>query len=127
LVDGLTGTLVLAATPIGNLSDMSTRLTNLLRSADCIYCEDTRHSQSLLMAARCGARTNVFSYHTHSGLGVRAHITERLNAGDTILYITDAGTPAISDPGHELVALAYSIGAKVDVLPGPSAVTTARK
>ncbi len=104
---------------------MSLRLSHTLRNADLVYCEDTRRTQPLLSAARCGGRDNVFSYHTHSGQGVKDHIRERLIAGDHVVYVTDAGTPGVSDPGHELASLAYSVGATVDVVPGPSAVTTA--
>lgn len=119
-------TLYIVATPIGNLKDISERARDTLASVHMILCEDTRVTRKLLDAYEI--KTKVFSYHQHStGLKIK-HITEMLAQGHDLALVTDAGTPAISDPGGVLVeALVKHFGdtLKVVPIPGPSAVTTA--
>ncbi len=117
------GKLILAATPIGNLSDITTRLENAIRSADVVFAEDTRHSQKLLN--HMGIKRRLLSFHEHSKASRLDRVANALHQEKTVLYLSDAGTPGISDPGFELVRLAYEIGAQVDMLPGPCAVITA--
>jgi 16S rRNA (cytidine1402-2'-O)-methyltransferase len=115
-------TLYLVATPIGNLEDVTLRALRLLREVPVIAAEDTRHTRKLLN--HYGITTPTISYHEHSGpAGIQA-VLERLAQGDVAL-VSDAGTPAISDPGQELVQAALRGGHAVVPIPGPSAVVTA--
>ncbi|MDH3307028.1 MAG: 16S rRNA (cytidine(1402)-2'-O)-methyltransferase [Acidimicrobiia bacterium] len=117
------GVLVLCSTPIGNLGDISDRLREALKQADVIYAEDTRRTATLLNAI--GAKTPARSYFTGNE-GARAdELRTRLSDGETVALVTDAGTPAVSDPGVSAVRVAVAVGATVTVIPGPSAVTAA--
>jgi 16S rRNA (cytidine1402-2'-O)-methyltransferase len=116
------GTLYVVATPIGNLGDMSPRAVQTLRDVTLIAAEDTRHSRRLL--AHFGVSTPLMSYHQHNRRARHEQLLAALAGGDVAL-ITDAGTPAISDPGAELVAAALAAGHRVSPVPGPSALAAA--
>lgn len=111
--------LILAATPIGNLGDCSQRLLHALGEADFVYAEDTRHARKLL--THFGIKRSLHSYHDHSPPGVQNHIQRLLEEGRSVVYISDAGTPLVNDPGFELVQMAIKAGITVDHLPGPAA------
>src|SRR3954449_9728571 len=115
--------LAVCATPIGNLDDVTLRLLDELRAADVILCEDTRHTRVLLNRQRISAR--LLSYHEQNETKRTAEILVRLQAGERVALVSDAGLPGISDPGARLVAAALDAGLAVTVLPGPSAVETA--
>lgn len=115
--------LYLVATPIGNLRDITLRALDVLRDADLILAEDTRHSRKLLDAHAIG--TGMRAYHEHSSEAERARILRELGAGKAYALISDAGTPLISDPGFHLVREARGQGVDVIPIPGPSAVLTA--
>lgn len=117
------GTLYVVATPLGNLGDLSDRAKQVLRAVPTVAAEDTRRARVLLEHA--GARPRVLSYHAHSPEGRLASLLELLSGGDDVAVITDAGTPAVSDPGAELVRRARELGATVIAVPGPSAVAAA--
>lgn len=121
--DAATGRLVLVATPIGNLDDLSPRAAAVLASADVIAAEDTRHSRVLL--ERVGARAQLRSYHDHNEDARAPQLLDRVAAGDTVAVITDAGMPGVADPGLALVRAAIARGVTVEVVPGPTAVVTA--
>lgn len=116
------GVLYLVATPIGNLEDITLRALRVLREVTLIAAEDTRHSGKLLK--HYGIETPMLSYHEHSPPARLEAILTALESGDVAL-ISDAGMPAISDPGVELLRAALEKGFRVEVVPGPSAVTTA--
>jgi 16S rRNA (cytidine1402-2'-O)-methyltransferase len=116
------GRLYVVATPIGNLEDFSPRAVRVLREVDVIAAEDTRHSRRLLV--RFGIDTPTVSYHEHNRVSRRQLLLAALALGDVAL-ITDAGTPAISDPGADLVAAALAAGHRVSPIPGPSALAAA--
>src|SRR5216117_3700083 len=115
--------LAVCATPIGNLDDVTLRVLDELRSADLVLCEDTRHTRVLL--DRHGIRARLLSYHEHNEAKRTAEVLPRLEAGERIALVSDAGMPGISDPGARLVAGALGRGVAVTVLPGPTAVETA--
>jgi len=116
--------LAVCATPIGNLDDVTLRVLEELRAADVVLCEDTRHTRGLL--ARHGIRRGgLVSYHEHNEAKRTAEILPRLEQGERIALVSDAGMPGISDPGARLVAAALEAGTPVTVLPGPSAVDAA--
>jgi 16S rRNA (cytidine1402-2'-O)-methyltransferase len=115
--------LAVCATPIGNLEDVTLRVLRELREADLVLCEDTRHTRKLL--ERHGISARLLSYHEHNEAARTAEVLPRLNAGERLALTSDAGLPAISDPGARLVAAALEAGVPVTVLPGPSAVETA--
>src|SRR3954466_2420310 len=115
--------LAVCATPIGNLDDVTLRLLDELRAADVILCEDTRHTRVLLN--RHGISARLLSYHEHNEAKRTAEVLVRLQAGERVALVSDAGLPGISDPGARLVAAALDAGLAVTVLPGPSAVETA--
>lgn len=117
------GVLHVVATPIGNLGDLSPRAAEVLRGASRILAEDTRHSRVIL--DRCGATAPVEAYHEHNEAKSTPRILERLEAGEAIALITDAGTPLVSDPGARLVAAAIAAGIRVEPIPGPSAILAA--
>ncbi|HTT59701.1 MAG TPA: 16S rRNA (cytidine(1402)-2'-O)-methyltransferase [Acidimicrobiales bacterium] len=119
------GELVLVATPIGNLGDLSTRALDLLRRADAIYCEDTRHSRTLLSANGIPAGGRLRALHEHNEVTESARVVSRVAAGELVLLVSDAGTPGISDPGSRVVAAVAGAGLRVTTAPGPSAVTAA--
>jgi len=118
------GLLVLVATPIGNLGDLSSRAVEVLGRADLICCEDTRRTRALLAHAQVTGRRLV-SLHAHNEQARIAQVLNRLAAGETVALVSDAGTPAISDPGARLVAAAVNDGLTVTAVPGPSAAITA--
>jgi 16S rRNA (cytidine1402-2'-O)-methyltransferase len=115
--------LAVCATPIGNLEDVTLRVLRELREADLVLCEDTRHTRRLL--ERHGIKARLQSYHEHNEAQRTAEVLPRLEAGERVALVSDAGLPAISDPGARLVAAALAAGVPVTVLPGPSAVETA--
>jgi 16S rRNA (cytidine1402-2'-O)-methyltransferase len=115
--------LAVCATPIGNLDDVTLRVLDELRAADVVLCEDTRHTRVLL--DRHGIEARLVSYHEHNEAKRTAAVVPRLRAGEQVALVSDAGMPAISDPGARLVAAALEAGIAVTVLPGPSAVETA--
>ncbi|HMG02599.1 MAG TPA: 16S rRNA (cytidine(1402)-2'-O)-methyltransferase [Edaphobacter sp.] len=115
--------LYLVATPIGNLEDITLRALRVLRSADRIACEDTRQTQKLLN--HFGIRTPTVSYHLHNE-GLRAEeLLEQLKQGSRIAVVSDAGTPGIADPGHELVTAAIAAGVPIYPIPGANAAINA--
>jgi 16S rRNA (cytidine1402-2'-O)-methyltransferase len=116
-------TLAVCATPIGNLDDVTLRVLRELGEADVVLCEDTRRTQILLR--RHGLRARLLSYHEHNEAARTAEVLPRLRAGERVALVSDAGLPAISDPGARLVRAALDDGLAVTVLPGPSAVETA--
>ena len=121
----MSGALVLVATPIGNLGDLSPRALSELANADVIACEDTRRTGLLLHLAGIPARGRMVVVNDHTE-GERAPaLVDRLAAGDRVVLVSDAGMPGISDPGERLVAAALAAGQVVEVVPGPSAVLTA--
>jgi probable S-adenosylmethionine-dependent methyltransferase, YraL family len=115
--------LAVCATPIGNLEDVTLRLLAELRAADVVLCEDTRHTRGLL--ERHGIEARLLSYHEHNEAARTAELLPRLEAGERIALVSDAGMPGISDPGARIVQAALAAGVAVTVLPGPSAVETA--
>jgi 16S rRNA (cytidine1402-2'-O)-methyltransferase len=119
-----TGSIVLVATPIGNLGDLSPRAVETLAGAQVIYCEDTRHSRKLLTHAGIMGPT-LRSLHEHNEDDRIAQVLKEVAAGRTVAVVSDAGMPGISDPGSRLVAAAAEAGATVSVIPGPSSVVAA--
>lgn len=115
--------LVVCATPIGNLGDVTIRVLDELRSADVVLAEDTRHTRILL--DRHGITARLVSSHEHNEARRVAELIPRLEAGERVALVSDAGMPGISDPGALLVRAALAAGVPVTVLPGPSAVETA--
>jgi 16S rRNA (cytidine1402-2'-O)-methyltransferase len=118
------GTLYLVGTPIGNLEDMTFRAVKILSQVDFVYCEDTRRTQILIQNFKIQLKNGLKSFHDHSSQKVVMQIKKSLNEGKSIAYVTDAGMPLVSDPGFVLVREAYRIGAKVEAIPGASAVIT---
>jgi 16S rRNA (cytidine1402-2'-O)-methyltransferase len=117
------GRLLVVGTPIGNLGDLTPRAADALRTAHLVVAEDTRMAARLL--AHLGAATRTISFNEHNAGARLPALLARLAAGETLALTTDAGMPAVSDPGATLVAAAREAGAAVQVLPGPSAVTAA--
>lgn len=117
------GTLYICATPIGNLEDITLRVLNTLKTVDLIAAEDTRHSMKLLN--HYDIHTPMTSYHEYNKVEKARALVAQLQEGRSIALITDAGTPAISDPGEELVRQCMAAGVPVTSLPGPSACVTA--
>jgi 16S rRNA (cytidine1402-2'-O)-methyltransferase len=115
--------LYVVATPIGNLEDMSYRAVRILSGADLIAAEDTRHSLPLLN--HYGISSKLQALHEHNEDQVAGHILQRIENGESVALISDAGTPLISDPGYRLVSAAREAGLPVYAIPGPSAVTAA--
>ncbi len=118
----MTGTLYLVPTPIGNLGDISQRCQELLTQADFIAAEDTRVTLRLLN--HLGLKKSLVSYHEHNKKESGPKILARLMGGESCALVTDAGTPAISDPGEDLVALCAQAGVTVCAIPGPCAAVT---
>jgi 16S rRNA (cytidine1402-2'-O)-methyltransferase len=116
-------TLYLVATPIGNLADVSERAKKVLAEVDFIAAEDTRNSLRLLTAL--GIKAELISYHEHNKKQSGERIVARLLSGESCALITDAGMPAISDPGEDIVVLCAEAGVTVSVIPGPSAAISA--
>ena len=119
----MSGTLVICATPIGNLGDVSTRLAEELEAADLILAEDTRRTGALLN--HLGVATPMKSYFAGNERGRNDELAELLGSGLRIALVSDAGTPVVSDPGASAVRRAVSVGAEVTAIPGPSAAVTA--
>ena len=116
-------TLYVVATPIGNLSDISLRALHVLGLVDAIGCEDTRHTQTLLR--QYGVSKPLLPVHEHNEAEAAVMVIERLQRGERVAYVSDAGTPAVSDPGARLVAAVRAAGFACVPLPGASSVTTA--
>jgi len=119
----MTGSLVVCPTPIGNMEDITLRVLTALREADVVACEDTRHTRVLLDRHGISART--VSYHEHNEAARAAELVGRMQAGETVALVSDAGMPLVNDPGFLLVAACVTAGVGVEVLPGPSAALTA--
>jgi 16S rRNA (cytidine1402-2'-O)-methyltransferase len=117
------GALYVVATPIGNLADISLRALYVLGLVDAIACEDTRHTQAMLKLY--GLNKPLLAAHEHNEAEAATQVVRRLSAGERVAYVSDAGTPAVSDPGARLVAAAQAAGLKVVPLPGASSVTAA--
>jgi 16S rRNA (cytidine1402-2'-O)-methyltransferase len=117
------GRLVVCPTPIGNLQDVTLRVLSALAEADEVACEDTRHTRVLL--ERHELTTKLVSLHEHNERARASELVGRMRAGSVVALVSDAGTPLVSDPGFALVRECLLEGVPVEVLPGPSAVTTA--
>ena len=120
------GALYVVATPIGNLADITLRALHVLQLVDALACEDTRHTQTLLRAygiERSGQA--LLALHQHNEAEAAQQVLARLQSGQRVAYVSDAGTPAVSDPGARLVAAVRAAGLPVVPLPGASSVTTA--
>ncbi len=117
------GTLYVVATPIGNLEDITYRAVRILGEVDLVAAEDTRHSRKLL--THFGIQKPLVSYHDHNEQQRQEELVKRLQAGDDIALISDAGTPCIADPGYRLIASCHAAGITVVPIPGPSALITA--
>ncbi|MGQ0743398.1 MAG: 16S rRNA (cytidine(1402)-2'-O)-methyltransferase [Acidimicrobiales bacterium] len=121
----LPGRLVLVATPIGNLGDITRRAVEVLGSADLVACEDTRHTRKLLSHLQIPAGSRLVALHAHNESASVDRIIGSLHRGRNVALVTDAGMPGISDPGSLLVRAAAEAGVEVTVVPGPSAVLCA--
>lgn len=119
----MAGILYIVPTPIGNLEDITLRALRVLKEVELIAAEDTRHTQHLL--AHFGIKTALTSYHDHNERGKAPMLVQRLKSGACIALVSDAGTPAISDPGYRIVVDAIAAGIRIVPLPGASASTTA--
>ncbi len=117
------GRLIVVATPIGNLGDLSPRAAEALRTADVVAAEDTRRTGRLL--AHIGVDTPLVSYHEHNEAARTEALLDRVEQGETVALVSDAGTPGISDPGYRLVRAAAERGAAVEAIPGPVAAVQA--
>lgn len=120
----MSGRLAVVGTPIGNLGDLSARAIEVLTEADVIACEDTRRTGRLLSAAGV-PRTDLVVVNDHTEARAASGLVARLRAGEVVALVTDAGMPAVSDPGADLVAAAVAAGIEVVVVPGPTAATAA--
>ncbi|MDX1814597.1 MAG: 16S rRNA (cytidine(1402)-2'-O)-methyltransferase [Thermodesulfobacteriota bacterium] len=118
-----TGTLYIVATPLGNLEDITLRAIRVLKEVSVIACEDTRRTVKILN--RYEIRTPLFIFHEYNKVRAGKSILRRLRDGDSVALVSDAGTPAISDPGYELVREAIGGGVPIEVVPGPSALIAA--
>ncbi|MGB0184764.1 MAG: 16S rRNA (cytidine(1402)-2'-O)-methyltransferase [Opitutales bacterium] len=119
------GCLILVATPIGNLGDISTRAQEALSQADCIACEDTRVTGKLLAKLGIDSKPELLSYRNENEKNLAQPLAERIAGGQKIVLVADAGTPAISDPGFRLVRACRQLGLPVTAVPGPCAAVTA--
>lgn len=117
------GTLHVVATPIGNLNDLSPRALETLRGVAAICAEDTRHTRQLL--SHFGIEQSLVALHEHNEAGLAERIVARLQAGESLALVSDAGTPLVSDPGFRLVAAARAAGIRVSPVPGPCALVAA--
>jgi 16S rRNA (cytidine1402-2'-O)-methyltransferase len=124
-LDAVSGQLVVVATPIGNLGDLSPRALAYLTSADAVYCEDTRHSRTLFSANGVSPKGRVLALHEHNEASQCAEVVDRVARGEQVVLISDAGTPGISDPGARVIAAVADAGLTVTTAPGPSAVIAA--
>lgn len=121
----MTGRIVLAATPIGNVQDGSARLWNALAAADVVAAEDTRALRDLARRASVTLPARVIAMHEHNESTAAASLVQQALAGATVVVVSDAGMPTVSDPGLRVVQAAAAAGVRVDVLPGPSAALAA--
>jgi 16S rRNA (cytidine1402-2'-O)-methyltransferase len=119
----MSGYLYLVATPIGNLEDITHRALRILREAELIACEDTRHTRKLL--DHYGISKPLTSYHEHNEAARAQELVERVLAGASVALVSDAGMPLVSDPGYRVVAAAIAAGIPVIPIPGPSALVAA--
>lgn len=122
------GVLTVVATPIGNLADLSPRAADTLAAAQLILCEDTRRTRKLLAhlgITSAGSGPNLISSHAHNERERIAQVVEAVSAGQHVALVSDAGTPAVSDPGRAVVDALLDAGLRVEVVPGPSAVLAA--
>lgn len=119
----MAGMLYLCATPIGNLEDITLRVLRILKEVDVIAAEDTR--QTIKLLNHYEIKTPLISYHEHNKMEKTPQLVARMKAGERIALVTDAGTPAISDPGEDLARACYEAGVEVTSLPGAAAVITA--
>ncbi|MFL5462376.1 MAG: 16S rRNA (cytidine(1402)-2'-O)-methyltransferase [Gemmatimonadales bacterium] len=117
------GTLYVVATPLGNLGDLSSRATEILRSVRVVAAEDTRRTRGLL--THLGVAPTLLSFHAHSGDHRSDTLLGILQSGRDVALVSDAGTPTVSDPGAELISLVRAAGIAIVPIPGPSAVSTA--
>jgi 16S rRNA (cytidine1402-2'-O)-methyltransferase len=117
------GRLVVCPTPIGNLGDITLRALDALRAADAIACEDTRRTKILLDRYEIAGKT--VSFHEHNEVDRARALVERIEGGEVVVLVSDAGMPLVSDPGYALVRACLARGLALEVLPGPSSVTTA--
>ena len=117
------GKLYLVATPIGNLKDITLRAIDTLRTVDIVACEDTRHTRKLL--SHLGIQAKLVSYHEHNEIARAADLAKRLEEGDSVAVVSDAGTPGVSDPSFRIVESAIKVGADVIPVPGPVAFVSA--
>ena len=120
-----TAALVVVATPLGNLGDITRRAVEELTRAAAIYCEDTRRTRTLLSALGIAPAGRLVALHEHNEANVSARVVSDLAAGNTVALVSDAGTPGISDPGARVVAAVADAGYRVSTAPGPSAVVAA--
>jgi 16S rRNA (cytidine1402-2'-O)-methyltransferase len=119
----VSATLYVVATPLGNLQDLTHRAADVLRTVRLVAAEDTRHTRRLL--SHLDAHPQMVSVHAHAEPGRLESVIRRLQAGEDVALVSDAGTPAVSDPGAELVRMAREAGIRVVPVPGPSAVASA--
>jgi len=119
----VSGRLVVCPTPIGNLEDVTLRVLSALREADVVACEDTRRTRTLL--DRYGVSARLVPYHEHNESRRAGELVERMQSGDVVALVSDAGMPLVSDPGYVLVRACVAAGLAVEVLPGPSAALAA--
>ena len=117
----MSGTLFLMATPIGNLEDITLRALRVLKEADVVACEDTRVSKVLLNAYEL--KKDCLSLHQHTSMDKVERLLDRVEKGEKAVYISDAGTPGMNDPGGKLVEAAYARGIRIEPIPGASALT----
>ena len=122
---GETAALVVVATPLGNLGDITRRAVEELARADMIYCEDTRRTRTLLSALGIAPAGRLVALHEHNEVMVSGRVVADVAAGKTVALVSDAGTPGISDPGARVVAAVAAAGLRVTTTPGPSAVVAA--
>nr|MDQ3641992.1 rRNA small subunit methyltransferase 1 [Actinomycetota bacterium] len=121
----MTAALVLVGTPIGNLGDLTPRAVDALATADTIACEDTRRTRALLSHLGLPAGKRLLAVHDHNEAVEVASVLARLDKGERVVVVTDAGMPGISDPGERLVAAAAAANHPIEVVPGPSALIAA--
>jgi 16S rRNA (cytidine1402-2'-O)-methyltransferase len=119
------GALVLVATPIGNLGDLSERAVSALRDADLVAAEDTRRTRALLTHLGISGAGRLRAVHGHNERNEARHVVDLVAAGKRVVYVSDAGTPGIADPGERLVRACIDAGLAVEVVPGPSAALAA--
>ena len=116
----------MVATPIGNLADITLRALHVLQLADTVACEDTRHTQALLRAYGIDkSAAQLLAVHQHNEAEAAQAVVQRLQQGQRVAYVSDAGTPGVSDPGARLVAAVHAAGLRALPLPGASSITTA--